>query len=152
MNQEYRMKKLLASLTAIMLGASVLYANADILEDREAIMKAFGKSAFGTIAPIVKGEKPFDATVVSAALADIDANAKKIDIAVHFPAGSTGEAALPKIWEDLADFTAKMDKFKADAAAAVAANPQDVEALKTQLGTLSESCNGCHEVYRLKKS
>lgn len=145
------MKKLLAALTAAAFGASVFTASADILEDREAIMKSFGKSLFGALSPIIKGEKPFDAAAVSAALADIDANAKKIDVAALFPAGSTGEAASPKIWEDLADFTAKMDKFKADAAAAATANPQDIEALKTQFDAINGNCGGCHEAYRVKK-
>ncbi len=145
------MKKLLATLTVAALGAAIFTASADNLEDREAIMKGLGKAAFGTLGPIVKGEAPFDAAVVNAALADIDANAKKIDVAALFPAGSTGESASPKIWENLPDFTAKMDKFKADAAAAVASNPQDIEALKTQFGALTGGCGGCHEAYRVKK-
>jgi cytochrome c556 len=145
------MKKLLASLTMAALGAAVFTASADNLEDRELIMKGLGKAAFATLGPIVKGEAPFDAALVSAALADIDANAKKIDIAVHFPAGSTGEAGSPKIWENLPDFTAKMDKLKADAAAALAANPQDIESLKTQFGAITQNCGGCHETYRIKK-
>ena len=145
------MKKLLASLTVAALGAAIITASADNLKDREAIMKGLGKAAFGALGPIVKGEAPFDAAVVSAALADIDAGAKKIDVAALFPAGSTGESASPKIWENLPDFTAKMDKLKADAAAAVAANPQDIDALKSQFGTLMNSCGGCHELYRVKK-
>lgn len=145
------MKKLLAALTLAALGVAVLTANADNLADREAIMKSFGKAAFGTLGPIVKGEAPFDAAVVSAALAEIDANAKKIDVTALFPAGSTGESASPKIWENLPDFSAKMDQLKADAAAAVAASPQDIDALKSQFGTLMNSCGGCHELYRVKK-
>ncbi len=145
------MKKLLAALTMAALSAAIFTASADNLKDREAIMKGLGKAAFGTLGTIVKGDAPFDAAVVNAALADIDANAKKVDVTVHFPAGSTGESASPKIWENLPDFTAKMDQLKADAAAAVAANPQDIDALKSQFGTLMNSCGGCHELYRVKK-
>ena len=145
------MKKLLAALTMAALSAAIFTASADNLKDRETIMKSFGKAAFGTLGPIVKGEAPFDPAIVSAALADIDANAKKIDVTALFPVGSTGESASPKIWENLPDFTAKMDKFKSDAAAALAANPQDIDALKSQFGTLTNSCGGCHELYRVKK-
>lgn len=144
------MKKLLLALPVLALATSMSFA--DALEDREAIMKGFGE-AMKTLVPVAKGEAAFDAAVVAAALGKIDEGAKKIDVAVLFPAGSnTGEStASPKIWEDMAGFTAKMDKFKADAAAAAAAKPADVDAFKATFGGLAGNCGGCHEAYRIKK-
>jgi cytochrome c556 len=123
------------------------------MEDRSAVMKSMGKLGYGALPPIAKGEKPFDAAEVNAAFAEINKIAMTIDIAALFPEGSnTGEStASSKIWEDMAGFTAAMDKFKAESAAAAAANPQDLEAFKTQFGALIGSCNGCHETYRVKK-
>jgi cytochrome c556 len=144
------MKKFILAAAALALAGSAAFA--DPIADRQALMKANGK-AMGAIVPMTKGEKPFDAAVVLDALQTINTNAQKIDAAL-FPAGTDqGDTeASPKIWEDMAGFQAKVDKFKADAAAAAAAPPQDVEALKATLGAVGSNCGGCHETFRIKKS
>lgn len=144
------MKKLFVALSLSL--AAVTVTHADPLADRSAIMKALGK-AVGSVAPIAKGEAPFDAGAVAAAFAAINTEAQKIDAAALFPEGSnTGEStAAPKIWEDMAGFTAAMDKFKADTAAAAAANPADLAAFQAEFGKVTKNCGSCHEVYRIKK-
>jgi cytochrome c556 len=144
------MKRLFLALSLTAMAASVSYA--DPYADRSAIMKAIGK-AVGSVAPIAKGEAPFDAAAVAAALNAINAEAQKVDVAVLFPEGSnTGEStAAPKIWEDMAGFTAAMDKFKAATAAAAAANPADLAAFQAEFGKVTENCGSCHQVYRIKK-
>lgn len=145
------MRKLILAISALAFSATA--AIADPIADRQALMKANGK-AVGMLAPIVKGEKPFDAAVVLAALTSLNESAQKIDVAVLFPAGSDkgGDTiASPKIWEDPAAFQAKVEKFKADTAAAVAAAPKDVDALKAQFGAIGSNCGGCHEAFRIKK-
>jgi cytochrome c556 len=145
------MRKLIFAISALALAGTA--ALADPIADRQALMKSNGKAA-GMLAPMVKGEKPFDAEVVLAALTTLNQNAQKIDVAVLFPAGTDkggDTTASPKIWEDMSGFQAKMDKFKADAAAAVAAPAKDLEALKAQFGMLGQNCGGCHETFRVKK-
>ena len=51
----------------------------------------------------------------------------------------------------MAGFQAKVDKFKADAAAAAAAPPQDAAALGATVGAIGSNCGGCHETFRIKK-
>mgnify|MGYP003483857355 CR=1 FL=1 len=145
------MKKFAFALSLAAIAATVSFAGP--MEDREVVMKGMGKLVYGALPPIVKGEKPFDAAEANAVFAEVNKIAMTIDIAALFPEGSnTGEStASSKIWEDMAGFTAAMDKFKAEAAAAVAANPQDFEAFKTQFGALVGSCNACHETFRIKK-
>jgi cytochrome c556 len=146
------MRKLILAISAIALAGTA--AMADPIADRQALMKANGKAA-GVLAPIVKGEKPFDADAVMAALKTIEENSQKLDVATLFPPGSDhgGETtASPKIWEDTALFQSKVDKFKADAAAAFAAAPKDQSELKTQFEMLESNCGGCHETFRIKKS
>jgi len=125
---------------------------ADPIEEREALMKSNGK-AMGMLAPIVKGEKDFDAAVVMEALNKLAEDAQKMDVATLWPEGSnTGDSeSSAKIWEDMAGFQAAIDKFQADTAAAVAAAPADLEALKVQFGAVASNCGSCHETYRLKK-
>ncbi len=104
----------------------------------------------GGLVKMTKGEEPFDAAKVLAALTALQANGEKFDVALLFPAGSDqGDTkALPKIWEDTAGFEAAEDKFEAAAAASIAAAPQDVDALKAQVGAIGQACAGCHETFR----
>lgn len=146
------MRKLILAISVLALAGSAAFA--DPIAERQALMKANGKAA-SVLAPIVKGEKPFDEAAVMAALTELNQNAQKIDVAALFPAGSDkGDktTAAPKIWEEPAEFQAKVDKFKADTAAAVAAAPKDVDALKAQFGAIGANCGGCHETFRIKKS
>lgn len=125
-------------------------AFADPIADRKALMKERG-GIVGGLAKVTKGEEPFDAAKVLAALTALQANGEKFDADALFPAGSDkGDTkALPKIWEDMAGFEAAEEKFEAAAAAAVAAAPQDVDALKVQVAAIGQACGGCHETYRL---
>lgn len=145
------MKKLFAVVSLVAIGTSVAFAGP--IEDRKAIMKANGQ-AMGQLAAMAKGEKPFDAAAVTAALATLNEDTQKFDVAALFPAGSDqgDTTASPKIWEDMAGFTAKADAWKKAVADAVAANPQDVAALGPHLGAIGQACGGCHEAYRVKKN
>lgn len=128
-------------------------AHADAIADRQAIMKDLGRSV-GQLAPMVKGDKPFDAAVALAALEKIDADAKKFDVDTLFPAGSDqGDTeASPKIWENKEDFVKHVEKFRADAAAALAAKLADLDALKPAFQQVAANCGSCHQAYRVKKN
>ncbi|WEZ84039.1 cytochrome c [Rhizobium sp. 32-5/1] len=118
---------------------------------RQEMMKKVG-GAMGALAGIAKGEKPYDAAVVTASLTTMSETAKAFPD--QFPAGSeTGmdTEASPKIWENMEDFKAKALKLGADADAVLAAMPADQAAVGAALGTIGPNCGGCHEVYRLKK-
>jgi len=143
------MKRLLIAISLFTLTIST--ASADPVADRQALMKANGKAA-GQLAAVAKGEQPFDAAAVLAALQTLNDDAQKLDMAL-FPAGSdTGDTtASPKIWEDPAGFQAQIDKFKADTAAAVASPPVDVDGVKAALGAIGANCASCHETFRVKK-
>ena len=145
------MRKLIFAISALALATSA--GLADPIADRQALMKANGK-AMKELTGIVKGEAAFDAAVVLAALNKLSEDAGKMDPATLWPAGSdTGgdTTSSPKIWEDTAGFQAAIDKFKADADAAVAAAPADVDGLKAQMGVVGSKCGGCHETFRIKK-
>lgn len=145
------MKKFAVALSVLALGVTVALAGP--VEDRKALMKANGKAA-GELAAMAKGEKPFDAAAVAAALNTLNEDTQKFDVATLFPAGSDqgDTTASPKIWEDMAGFAAKADEWKKAVTEAVAANPQDVAALGPHLGAIGKACGGCHELYRVKKN
>jgi cytochrome c556 len=140
-------RRLTLAISAAALAASAAFAGP--IEDREAFMKQNGR-LLGGVFPVIKGEKPFDAAEVLAALEAFNAHAQTLDVERYWPAGSEGGDSSPKIWEDKAGFQAEVDKYKAASAAAVATPPQDVEALRASFGAIGASCDSCHEGYRLK--
>jgi cytochrome c556 len=71
-----------------------------------------------------------------------------------FPEGSdTGHDTEAKatIWTDRAGFESKMAKFNTRVDAAIAANPDSLEALKAAAGPVFDACKNCHEGYRVEK-
>ena len=60
--------------------------------------------------------------------------------------------ALPKIWDDMADFKARFQKFGEDAKTADA-SVKDLDSFKAAIGNIGKNdCGACHQTYRLKKS
>jgi cytochrome c556 len=139
-----------ASVAAVALGVTVAVAQQDVIKERKAIMKANGDQAkIG--AGMAKGEQPFDLAAAQKIFATYaDAAAKMPSL---FPDNSkTGEdtAALPKVWEDMADFKAKFAKFGDDAKAAQA-SVKDLDTFKAAFADIGKSdCGGCHQLYRAK--
>ncbi len=138
---------------ALALAASSLVATgafADPIEDRKANMKERG-SLMRILAPVAQGQQPFDAATVMDALEKLQANAEAAEVDVMWPVGSeTGDTkSSPRIWEDRAGFQAADDKYDADVAAAIAANPQDLAAFQAVFGPVAANCGTCHEAYRM---
>jgi cytochrome c556 len=146
-----RIATALAAVAVVAFAVTASVAQQDPIAARKALMKANGQNA-GAISKMAKGEAPFDLATAKKAFATFqDAAAKMPDL---FPPNSKtgGEtAALPKIWEDMADFKAKFVKFGADAKVAEA-SVKDLDSLKVALGVVGKNCGGCHQLYRVKKS
>ncbi|MGA8612887.1 MAG: cytochrome c [Xanthobacteraceae bacterium] len=138
------------AVAAVVLGVSVAVAQQDVIKDRKAIMKANGDQA-KIAAGMVKGEQPFDIAAAHKIFATFQDAAAKMP--ALFPDDSkTGEdtAALPKIWEDTADFKARFAKFGDDAKAANA-SVTDLDSFKAAMGNIGKNdCGGCHQIYRAK--
>jgi cytochrome c556 len=69
-----------------------------------------------------------------------------------FPPGSDKGAttdAKPEIWTNRADFDAKMEDFRREAAAlAAAAKGGDEAAIKAQFAKTGGTCKACHDQYK----
>ena len=140
------MKYFAIAASILMLGTAT--ASADPISDRQALMKERG-GAMGVLVPIAQGKNPFDAAAVMAALESLEANAEKADVDVLWAPGTEGGKSSPKIWEDMDGFKAAHAKFDADVEAAIAANPQDLDAFQAVFGTVAGNCGACHQAYRL---
>ena len=121
-------------------------------EFRESHMKVYGQN-LGILGAMAQGEAPYDAAAAQAAADAIQANATSDDWAIMWPEGSaTGEVpdsrALPAIWENPEDFTAKHQALIEAATAMQAAAGTDLASLQAAMGGVGASCGGCHEDYR----
>jgi len=137
------------AVTALGLGLSVAVAQ-DPIAARKALMKANGRAAqLGT--KMTKGEEPFTVEKGKKVFATYQDVNKAHAL---FPDNSkTGgdTAALPAIWENKADFDAKLTKLVNDAKAA---EPKvtDLDSFKAQFTEVQKNCGGCHQTYRKRQS
>ncbi|MBV9428699.1 MAG: cytochrome c [Bradyrhizobiaceae bacterium] len=146
------MTRIVLAAAAVALAITAVAAQSDPIAARRALMKKNGDEA-KIVTAMVKGEAPFDATKAQTAFATFADSAAKAP--ALFPDNSkTGgdTAALPAIWENKADFDARLAKFGA-AAKEAEGKVKDLDGLKATWGGFAkDNCGGCHEKYRLKKS
>ncbi|KQV63771.1 cytochrome c [Rhizobium sp. Root1220] len=145
-----RLKAIAAAVLVAGLGVTAAFAAEDGTHDaRIALMKKIGGAA-GALSAIAKGEKPYDADAVKAALTTIAETAKVFPDQFK-PGTETGDKeASPKIWENMDDFKARALKLSTDASTEIAQLPSDAAAVGAALKTLGGNCGSCHERYRLK--
>lgn len=132
---------------ALLLGASVVYAQSTAIAERKDILKGFGAAARDPGA-MLKGEAAFDLAKVQNFLKVLQDGAPKLK--ALFPADSKSGAetkALPAIWDNQADVFARFDKLAADAKAAEAVI-KDEASFKAELPKVLGNCGGCHRQYR----
>ena len=138
------------AVAAVALAVTAVTAQQDPIAARKAIMKANGQQAqIGN--KMAKGEEPFaldKAKKVFATYQDV-AKAHALFPETSKTGGDT--AALPAIWENKADFEARLTKLATEAKAAEAA-VKDVDSFKAQFTEVQKNCGGCHQTYRKRQS
>ena len=148
------MKRVLVVAGILLLSVGAVVAQQELANQTQTTMKATGR-AMGSLAPVVKGEKPYDQAVVDTALAQLQDTAKKLP--TMFPESIKGlkiegdYSSSPKVWEDKAGFAAKIESF-AKVATEAKAKIKDLDALKANVPAIGKECSGCHETFRLKSS
>jgi cytochrome c556 len=139
------------AVAAIAFGVTTVTAQQDPIAARKALMKGNGEQA-GIGGKMARGEEPFTVDKAKKVFATYQDTASKIG--ALFPDNSkTGgdTAALPAIWENKADFNAKLAKFGADAKAAEA-QVKDLDSFKAQYTEVQKNCGGCHQPYRVRRN
>jgi cytochrome c556 len=139
---------------ALLLGAGAVVAQQDLVKENQDTMKANAKN-LGAMIDMAKGEKPYDKATVTAGLAQLEETAKKLP--KMFPDSIKGKnppdgkyEVSPKIWEDKADFQAKIDSF-AKVVAEAKSKITDLDTLKVSAPAIGKECGNCHETFRIKK-
>ncbi|SDW91157.1 cytochrome c [Litoreibacter albidus] len=109
----------------------------------------------GVLGDMAKGKTDYNAELAALASANLAAFAST-DQSLLWPEGSDamtadGSRALPKIWEDRADFDAKSDDLATAATALAAVAGTDLAGLQSAMGGVGGACGACHKVYREPK-
>ncbi len=128
------------------LGITAVVAQGDPIAARRAAMKAVGdQNRIAT--EIIEGKRAFNADEAKKVLATFNDSGTKLT--PLFPDNSkTGDTnALPAVWENKADFNAKLAKFAADSKAAEA-KVTSLDAFKAEMAEVRKNCGGCHQTYR----
>jgi len=146
------MNRIVLAAGAVALAVTAVAAQSDPIAARRALMKKNGDEA-KIATSMVKGEAPFDAAKVQTVFATFADSAAKAPALFADNAKTGGDtAALPAIWENKADFDARLAKFGKDAKEAEG-KVKDLDSLKATWGGFAkDNCGGCHEKYRAKKS
>lgn len=143
----------IALLAATTLVLTMSAAGADIIEERQAIMKERG-DIMRVLGPIAQGQQPFDADTVLAALERMNENALGDSIMDYFPDGTeTGgdTRATPAVWEDSEAFVEIETTYSANIQAAVDAAPGDLDEFRAAFGPIAAQCGACHERFRTQQ-
>jgi cytochrome c556 len=144
-------RTVLAAAIVVLGVTTVVVAQGDPIAARQALMKSNG-TQFGIAKDMSEGKRPFDLAAAKKAFATFEEAGEKAK--PLFPENSkTGgdTEALPAIWQNKADFEAKLAKFAADAKAAAAATT-NLDTFKVQFAEVRKNCGGCHQTYRKKSS
>jgi len=119
--------------------------NAAVLARMEA-MKAIG-DATKMLGEMAKGTTAFDADAARAAARTIAAHAAETPALFEARADDPKSEALPDIWENFEDFTARsntLEKLAGDLASTL----ETPDELRAGLGQLAGACKACHAAYR----
>lgn len=149
------MKRAMIVAGVLLLGVGAVAAQQDKVKESQDIMKANGRNLGGVLGAMAKGEKPYDQAAVDAALNQLDQTAKKLP--TMFPESVKGlkpegdYSLSPKIWDNKADFEAKIVSF-GKAVTDAKAKVKDLDSLKATVPAIGKECSGCHETFRIKNS
>lgn len=129
--------------------ATVL-AQADVIAERKALMRANGAAA-KTASEMISGAKPYDAAAAALAARTIAEDMDKFP--TLFPEGSDqgDTSAAPAIWEKMDAFKAAAAKAANDARVAETAAAQGLDAFKMAFADVGENCQSCHGEFRVRR-
>ena len=148
------MARLAFLLSALVLGTSAGGAQSDPIQERNALMKVSWREGISPLLRIVRGREKYDQAKVDAAFATMGENAAKLpplwppESKVSDP--KTDYYSSPKVWENKTDFDQRLAKF-AEEVKASGPKVKNLASLKVAYQSVNATCDGCHEIYQLKR-
>jgi len=148
-----QMMRMVVVAGALLLGVGAVMAQQDLAVKQDNLMRAQGKSMYGVILKMTKGEIPYDQKAVDTAIAALQESVPTIPkVFATNPKEDVVNAnfgSSPKIWQNKADFDSKVPPV-AKTLAEVKGKIKDVASLKVAYDQIQAKCTDCHETYRLK--
>jgi cytochrome c556 len=147
------MLRIAAVIAAVVVVTTAALAQSDLVAARKAVMRESGKYFYGALPRMLRGEAPYDQATVAAAFAAFADGAKKMpglypENSKNLPrSGDYGPS--PKIWDDRADFEAKIAAF-AKSVDAARQKATSLDGLKEAFPIVRDGCDGCHDSYRVR--
>src|SRR4051812_8953250 len=106
------MKRVLVAAAILAAGVSTVVAQQEVAVQQQSVMKSQGRSMYGVLNKMVKGETPFDKAAADAALKALADDVAKIPtVWTTNPKEDVKDATFgssQKIWQNKADFDAKV--------------------------------------------
>jgi len=147
------MMRIVVVVGALLLGTGAAMAQQDVAVKQDNLMRAQGKSMYGVILKMTKGEIPYDQKAVDAAIAQLEESvptiAKVFETNPREDVVNASYGASQKVWQNKADFDSKVPPV-GKAIADVKGKITDAASLKVAYDQIQAKCNDCHETYRLK--
>jgi cytochrome c556 len=144
------MKRIVLAAVFAALGVTAVVAQSDPIAARKAVMKENGNQS-RIAREMIEGKQPFNVDAAKKVLVTFGETHDKAKNLWPDTSKAGDTAALPAIWENKADFDAKLAKFSADAKAA-SAKVTNLDTFKTEMGEIGKACGGCHQPYRKRAS
>ena len=138
------------AMTAVAFAVSAVIAQGDPIAQRKAIMKSNGQQN-RVATDMLENKTPFDLAAAKKVFTTFEDAAKLKDLYPENSKTGGDTQALPAIWENKADFDAKLAKLSSDAKAQDA-GVKDLDSFKAAMGEVGKNCGGCHNTYRKKAS
>ncbi|MEO0380863.1 MAG: cytochrome c [Pseudomonadota bacterium] len=144
------MKQRLAIACALTLCATITLAHTGV-KNAAVLARMHGMKTIAdnvkVLGSMSKGQVAFDAKSARAAAAAIESHAAQ-SIALFTPKESDPKSeALPAIWENFDDFTAKARDLEA-VAGELAISLESLEDVRAAMGRIGATCKACHAIYR----
>ena len=147
------MKRTVIFVGALLLGIGAAIAQQDVAVKQDNLMRLQGKSMYGVILKMTKGEIPYDQKAVNAAIAQLAESVPTIPKVFQTnPKEDVVDAnygASQKIWQNKPDFDSKVPVV-AKTIAGVKGSIKDVASLKVAYDQIQAKCADCHDTYRVK--
>lgn len=146
-------RSVLAVAAVLLVGASAVVAQQDVAVQQDNAMKNLAKNLYGVLGRTVRGQSAYDQASIDAALTQLEDGVAKIStvFATNPKEDVVGAeyTSSQKIWQNKSDFDSKIQPVT-KAIASAKGKVKDADGLKAAYTAINDSCNGCHETYRVK--
>lgn len=149
------MRRVTLAAALLAMGVASVAAQSALVRERAELMYDMGEYIYVTLNKMARGEIPYDQAKVDEAFAKLKEAAPKLaPLYVETAKGQAPDAdyyASDKVWQNKADFDARLAKLVKDINEN-APKATSLDGLKQARAAIVETCNSCHETYRVKKN